>query len=355
MISTVLMPGWPRPLWGSFYESAVSAPLARSMLDLLLPKSLGFAVTPKGITSQENRFDWRSTKWTLLLAAVTAFAIAKGLFELAEFGVEQDAYFFNLAWAGLNLFFLLGGLMIAWERPQRREEERVSRAFPVRLHVDAASAPGGRPIEAWTTDVGIGGCAVLLDAPIDLPPRFDFDLGLEKPIRLRARVAYQERVAGRTRLGLAFVDRGEAENHALLLGVFADPKTWEAPHRRQARRYPMAVASFVLALAGYLRPSRRTRRRHPRRRTFARARWRLAGSERHAWLRDRTPYGLGLVVGGDPPRADGLWRVIGADGAARIGRTVHFRRHAFVFWRVGIVFAAELEDSGKVVDELAIS
>jgi cellulose synthase (UDP-forming) len=356
MISSVLIPGWSRPLWGSFYESAVSAPLARSMLDLLLPKSLGFQVTPKGITSQSHRFDWRSARWTLVLAGLTAFAMAKGLFELAEFGVEQDAYVFNLVWSGLNLLFLLGGLMIAWERPQRREEERVSRAFPVRLHVEEPVASGGRPIEAWTTDVGIGGCALLLDAPVELAPTFALDLGLATPIRLRARVAYQERVAGRTRLGLAFVDRGDAENHALLLGVFADPKTWESAHRRQARSYPMAVVSFVLSLAGYLRSSRRTRRRHPRRRTFGRARWRLAGAEHGVWLRDRSPHGLGLVVGGGAaPRTDGLWRVVGRDGATRIGRTVHVRRFWFSLWRVGIAFVAEPEDSGRVVDELAIS
>lgn len=355
MISAVLIPGWSRPFWGSFYESAVSAPLARSMVDLLLPSSLGFQVTPKGITSQTHRFDWSSARWTLVLAGITAFAMAKGLFELAEFGVEQDAYVFNLVWSGLNLLFLLGALMIAWERPQRREEERVARGFPVRLHVDETFVPGGRPLEAWTADVGIGGCAVVLDAPIELPAELTLDLGLDKPIRLRARVAYQERISGRTRVGLSFVGRSEAESHALLIGVFADPKTWEASHRGQARSYPMAIVSFVLSLAGYLRSSRRTRRMHPRRRTFSRARWRLAGAERGVWLRDRSPHGLGLVVGGDPPRPDGLWRVVGGDGASKIGRTIHVRRFAFSFWCVGIAFAAAPEDSGRVVDELAIS
>ncbi len=92
-------------LWGSFYENAVSAPLARSMIDLFLPKSLSFAVTPKGIVTQKARFDWRSAKWTLLVTAVTAFAIAKGLWEFNVFGIEKDAYFFNLAWASYNLLF----------------------------------------------------------------------------------------------------------------------------------------------------------------------------------------------------------------------------------------------------------
>ena len=54
MISAVLVPGWPRSLWGPLYESAVAAPLARSMFDLLLPSTLGFKVTPKGIVTQET-------------------------------------------------------------------------------------------------------------------------------------------------------------------------------------------------------------------------------------------------------------------------------------------------------------
>ena len=355
MISSVLIPGWSRPLWGSFYESAVSAPLARSMFDLLLPKSLGFQVTPKGITSQHHRFDWGSARWTLVLAGITALAMAKGAFELAEFGVEQDAYVFNLAWSGLNLLFLLGGLMIAWERPQRREEERVRRGLPVRLHVDDAAGEGKTSIEAWTWDVGIGGCALRLDRPVDLPDSFELELGLDKPLRLRARLAYQERVSGRTRVGLCFVDRSEEQTHALLIGVFADPRTWHDAHGRQARSYLGAIFAFALALAGYFRSLRRTRRLHPRRRTFSRVRARMAGAERGFWLRDRSPRGLGLVVSGERPQADGFWRVACGGQPVQFGRAIYVRRWAYFFWRVGIEFVAEPGNSGTGVDELAIS
>src|SRR6185503_9130738 len=78
LVSSVLMPRWPRPFWGAFYESAVSAPLARSMFDLLLPSTLGFKATPKGIVSQGRRFDWRSSKWTMLFAALCLAGIVKG-------------------------------------------------------------------------------------------------------------------------------------------------------------------------------------------------------------------------------------------------------------------------------------
>ena len=355
MISAVLIPGWSRPFWGSFYESAVSAPLARSIFDLWLPKSLGFQVTPKGITSQTHRFDWRSARWTLAFAGVTIVAMVKGAFELSQFGVERDAYVFNLSWSALNLLFMLGGLMIAWERPQRREEERVRRAFPVRLLVaDEQGSPGiGRA--GWTTDVGLGGCALLLESPVDLPERFEIELGLEKDLRLRAALVYQERASGRSRVGLRFVDRSEEEAHALLLGVFADPKTWEGAHANEARSYLGAVWAFVRALAGFFRSLQPARRRYPRVFTFERARARLSGLERGIWLRDRSPRGLGLVLRGERPRLEELWRVAGGDRAVRFGRAVYVRPWAVFFWRVGIEFVAEPGDSGKVVDELAIS
>ncbi len=368
MISAVLIPGWSRPFWGSFYESAVSAPLARSIFDLLLPKSLGFQVTPKGITSQTHRFDWHSARWTLVIAGITALAMAKGAFELAEFGVEQDAYVFNLAWSGLNLLFLLGGLMIAWERPQRREEERVERAYPVRLFlgpIDDASNESNKGNESkdavdspdtWTVDVGIGGCALAMNFAMDLPDRFEIELGLEKRLRLKVALTYHERIAGRTRVGVHFVDRSEEETHALLLGVFTDPKTWQGSHAKQARSYLGAAATFAWAVAGYLRPLRSARRRHPRSLVFTRARARHSGGERGLWIRDRSPRGLGLLLlRGEPPQLGELWRVTEPGQSVQFGRARHVRRWGYFLWRVGIGYVSEPENLEKAVGELAIS
>src|SRR5437667_3419988 len=56
LITRVCLPGWPRFLWGTLYETVVSFTLVRSMLDLVLPKRLGFKVTPKGVLSNRRRF-----------------------------------------------------------------------------------------------------------------------------------------------------------------------------------------------------------------------------------------------------------------------------------------------------------
>ncbi|MEZ4292960.1 MAG: glycosyl hydrolase family 8 [Myxococcota bacterium] len=229
MIPAVLIPDWPRPFWGSFYENAVSAPLARSMVDLLLPRSLGFAVTPKGLVTETSRFDWSSSRWTLLVAGITVFAIAKGLWEFWIFGIEKDAYFFNLAWAGYNLVFLAGAAMIAWERPQRRGENRVVCDLPARLEV----ADEERAIAGRVVDLSLSGCSVELDGARVLPRDLRVGIGSSgHAFEVAGRVVYQERMWGRVRVGVAFEGASEEVRRTILLGVMADPATWSDVHAR---------------------------------------------------------------------------------------------------------------------------
>ena len=200
LISSVLMPRWPRPFWGAFYETVVSAPLARSMFDLFLPSTLGFKATPKGIVYKGRRFDWRSAHWTLVLAALTLAGIAKGAWELTTFGIERDAYFFNLIWASYNLLFLIGALLVAWERPQRRVDDRV----PCQL---AARIENGASLHAVTRDVSLSGCSLILDERTALPYSFDLVLGMNGGgMRLRAELVFHERYERRELVGVRFVD-----------------------------------------------------------------------------------------------------------------------------------------------------
>ena len=330
LILRVLFPEWPRLLWGPFYETAVSAPLARSALDLLLPKGLAFQVTPKGIVTQRRRFDWLSARWTLAVACVTAFAIAKGVYEFRHFGIERDAYFFNLAWAGYNLLFLLGALLLAWERPQRRVEERAVRALPLRLELG-----DGTVIEARTQELGPAGCSLLLDAQRPLPDalRVVFDLGAE--VTLAARLVYQERLGRRCRVGLHFVDPPAEARRALLLGVFADARTWEDAPRE--KRTPLGMASaFVLALLTCWRPLRLRRRRYPRARRLALSRLHANGASRRVLLRDVTPRGIGLLCLGERPQSERPWRLSGLYDSTCWGRVVYAHSRLPGLWRVGI-------------------
>jgi cellulose synthase (UDP-forming) len=345
MVSAVLIPDWPRPFWGAFYESVLAAPLARAMLDLFLPKSLGFTVTPKGIVTQENQFDWRSVKWTLLIALVTALAIAKGLWEFHHFGIEQGAYFFNLVWAGYNLLFMLATLMIAWERPQRRADDRVRRELRAWIDLD------GERVAAKTCDVSLSGCSLVLDESMAVPD--EFSLVLEGEIRVRAALVYHERIARRPRVGVRFIELSPEARRALLLGVVADAATWEHAHAREARSRISAAALFVSALLGYFRPFKRRRRRHPRDGRLTLLRLVHANADRTVLLRDCSPRGLGLLCFGKRPSNAGLWRISGLGESIRWGRAVFtLQRFPFV-WHVGVELVGEPQDSRSPEVELA--
>jgi len=331
LVTSVLMPRWPRPFWGPFYENATSAPLARTMLEALLPGSRSFRVTPKGIVTHKRRFDWRSARGTLLIAGATAFALAKGAWELATFGIEQDAYFFNMLWAGYNLLFLLGALMVAWERPQRRREERARCELSVRIRL-----ADGRSIEARTRDVSLAGCTLVLDTSEALPGALDLELAIGSGLRVRGELVYHECRRGRDHVGVHFVDPSDEFRRELLLGVFARSEVWESAAAQTARSHPGLAAAFLLGLAGYFRPLQLSRRKYPRRRLLARRT--LLGRElyRDVWLRDVSARGIGLICLGKRPRVEGLWHIANPPGPVRWGRAVYVRRRFAFLWYVGI-------------------
>jgi cellulose synthase (UDP-forming) len=327
LISSVLMPRWPRPFWGAFYESVVSAPLARSMFDLFLPRTLGFKATPKGIVTQGRRFDWRSAHWTLVLAGLTLAGLAKGAWELAIFGIERDAYFFNMIWAGYNLLFLVGALLVAWERPQRRKDERVRCELAARIE-------NGSSIHATTRDVGLTGCSLVLEERTALPYRFDLVLGLNGNggIRVRAELVFHERYERRELVGVRFIDPTEEQRQMLLLGVFARSETWEENREHESRgRFALAYA-FLLGFARYFRREHHWSRRYPTRRTLAFPQRLGRNRRRRVWLRDFSPGGAGLLCTGRRPRAGELWRI----SELRWGRVVWARRRFGLLWHVGI-------------------
>ncbi|MCX6116479.1 MAG: glycosyltransferase, partial [Proteobacteria bacterium] len=105
MITGILMPDWKRGIMGAIYEAAIVAPLAVASLRLLIPTEIEFAVTPKSKNDQALCFDWKSTLPTIVVLLMKFVAIAKGIIEMMLFGIESDAYVFNMGWAIVNLIF----------------------------------------------------------------------------------------------------------------------------------------------------------------------------------------------------------------------------------------------------------
>lgn len=249
MVSSALLPGWPRFGWGVVYELVVSFPLFRAMFDLFLPKSLGFKVTPKGIVSTRRSFDASSSLLTIVAALLTLAAIIKGFVEMTTFGIERDAYVLNMAWATVNLVGLAVALLVAWERPQRRVEERLRRAFTATFD--------GVPL-GTTSDVSLTGCGmhvVRSAAVLAMAPEGELALAMyDGALTLPARRVYERPLGGgRLRLGFRF-DLTPDQRRALLLALYAHPRSWEGVHAREPRSNITMFWQLVRGVARALLP-----------------------------------------------------------------------------------------------------
>src|SRR4029434_1642599 len=221
--------------------------------------------------------------------------LVKGAWELAAFGIEKDAYFFNMIWAGYNLMFLVGALLLAWERPQRREQERARCEIQARIQ-------NGKPVHALTRDISLSGCSLVLEGRTPLPPQFDLALGIAGGVRARAELVYYERFRGGDRIGVRSLEPAAEMRQAVLLGVFARSETWEQARAEERRGRFALAAAFLLGLAGYFRAPRHVSRHYPMRRVFRLPRRLGRNRRRTVWLRDVSPGGAGLLCTGRRPR-----------------------------------------------------
>lgn len=336
LVTRVLLPGWPRLLWGTLYETVVSFTLVRAMLDLVLPSRLGFKVTPKGVVSEQRRFDFVSSRLTLIATALTLAAVAKGLFEFRFFGIEKDAYFINLVWAIANLLELLVALLVAWESPQRRAEERFARKSLIGVRA------GGSYFEAPALDVSLSGIGFERQDAREWPREAELDF-VGTGLTVLARLVYEDR--GRCAYRLEALPA--ETRRALVRLFFSAPEAWAREHQTHTRS---AVAMAFWFLAGVVRavlPLRPRRRLRERRRSLQRVRLVAQGGGRTLLLRDHGASGLGLLVRGAPLDAEALLPVLMPGAPVRWARVVHQRKWLPGVWRVGLRFTGELHEEER--------
>jgi cellulose synthase (UDP-forming) len=332
LMTAAIVPGWPRLLWGPLYEAVVAFPLFRSLFDLFLPKRLGFKVTPKGITSSTRSFDAASSKATLFAVAINLFAIAKGLTEALYFGIEKDAYFFNLAWAIYNVLFLLIAVAMAWERPQRRADERI----PKRVRFSYRGSAG--VYEGETVELSLSGLS-FTKPPGYLAPQGTLTLHFAEPVgpqTIPAQLVRHERGASEVIAALAFRPTAE-EKPALIEGIFCDPRTWDDAHRDRASSVLMMNLLFFWGFFRSLGPTKSRHRQEIREGVFMPARLVEDQQAARVWLRDRSARGLALWKWGDRP-LPGDWIIFSRDRRGETARPVYIRRLLPFLWRVGLEF-----------------
>lgn len=263
ILSQLLVPGWPRVVWASAYENTVSASLFRGMIDLVLPKTLSFKVTPKGINNVSSRFDFRSSLYSIVVLSITLFGIVKGLFEYFYFQIEKDAYFFNLSWAFVNLLLLMTPLIIAREHPRYAYQNRIRKNIPLTI-----SAPGFLE-KGRTFDIDLTGFSMEFHKPQLIPNKAIVNLIGESELVIPAQfVFYDSDERGVSRICFDFEPTNEAQRQWLLRHIHCDPITWEQSMAVRSKSNVVMVFHFFKGLLKSLWKPQELRRQQPRSKRF---------------------------------------------------------------------------------------
>lgn len=342
MLASRLLPGWPRMLWGVLYEMVVAFPLFHALFDLVLPKRLAFKVTPKGILSEKRRLDFSSSKLTWVATVLTLFAIGKGFFEFTYFGIEKDAYFINLGWAIYNLAFLIAALLIAWERPQRRREERVRHKLPIRIL--SKDFVGGLETE----EISLSGLSFFTRTHYPLARALELQLMGLGEIRLRAELVYNERVARhRFRCGVKFENLSPDDRRALTRSLFANAEGWISAHADRSRSNLGMLVRFFVGIGRCFQPLRPRRRLRPRRHTFKLLRLMQPTAANSVLLENVSMQGLRVVSFGKRFRVAQPVPILGIYDQPRWARVVYEKRVLPGVYRTGMQLLAQEEISAR--------
>lgn len=217
---------------------------------------------------------------------------------------------------------------MAWEQPQRRAEERIRKAIPLRLETD------GYSLDGLSRDVSLTGISLEMAHTDSIPSIVNLTAQTIPPFTCQAHVVYHEPVAGRARCGLAFVNLNEEHRRAMVLTIFTDPATWSAAHRASVRSKLLMAGHLLAGLWRSLAPLRTRRRRTPRTRLYRLATVQIQDHRRTVLLRNRSAGGIGFLLLGSPLPSNEEWTIQGITGSAHY-RSCYRKLIAPGIWRFG--------------------
>ncbi|MBU8536438.1 UDP-forming cellulose synthase catalytic subunit [Falsiroseomonas tokyonensis] len=164
--------------WSEIYETVLALYLIPVMLATLLdPKKGKFNVTDKGGTLQEGFFDLRAVGPNMVLALALIAGLLSGIYGMTTNNYDSldfQAYALNFLWAALSFVVVLAGLAVGRERRQVRERARVGAVIAANVVL-----ADGRVIEGETMDLSLGGAAVAIERPGDVPDNAAITLELD--------------------------------------------------------------------------------------------------------------------------------------------------------------------------------
>jgi hypothetical protein len=131
----------------------------------------------------------------------------------------------------------------------------------------------------------------------------------------------------------------------LLLNLYTDPATWKDAHAHRLRSSLLMAGHLLVGLLKHFRPLRVRRRKTPREWRFRIAQVQIGESRHRAVVRDRSAFGLGLLVLGKETSLTTPWLVQSRDGQMRSYRPIYRTRRWGLVPRVGLQIDPSTSDS----------
>ena len=251
------------------------------------------------------------------------------MFEFYYFGIEKDAYFFNLSWAVANLLLLITPLVIAREHPRYPYQNRIRKKIPVSVNALGFNLNGA------TFDIDQTGLSVLYDGQAIIPERVGIRLGGEDALSSIARTSFFDKDdRGRKRVGFEFVEPDEDQLHWILQRVHCDPATWNTEAVRRTHSNLIMIFHFFRGLFRTFHVPKDLRRMQPRDKILRLKRLRIAENHRWALITNQSRQGLRVYTIGSPFRADTVsFRFMGEITSYQV---VYSERKYFFLNRIGL-------------------
>jgi hypothetical protein len=235
------------------------------------------------------------------------------------------------------------GLLMAWEKPQRRTEERILKPIPFELRADNLCAHG------TTHDVSLTGLSWSGAPPNPLPATMEIRLLDRIPFTCQVRVVYHDRLSRHgARCGLVFLNLSDEHRRLLLLNLYTDPATWKDAHAHRLRSSLLMAGHLLAGLLKHFIPLRLIRRQIPRQ-------WKLKmtqvqiGERRHrAVMTDQSALGLGLLLFQREIPFTTEWQVQNRSGQIATYRPIYRTRLWGLVPRVGLQAASSPSDAQEL-------
>ena len=231
--------------WNEVYET-VLAPyiLGPTLLALVNPKLGKFNVTAKGGIVEKKYFDARIARPYLILIWLNVLGLLIAPIRILYLNPGHPGTIaMNCVWILFNMVILGTANAVAIESRQTRENVRIGAHLPLEIRL-----PDGRSIFGESTDVSLGGAALVLEEAMEL--KTGSALRVIYPLRKRE-VAFPATVvaADGKNLRLKYEQLSIEEEELLTLVLYSQADTWLSRSERRQKDRPLHSFARLVQLS----------------------------------------------------------------------------------------------------------